>query len=215
MKYTNVIIFDLDGTLLDSLLDLAESANAALKFCNLPEVSYEKIKNSIGDGVELLIRRIVPNDCSEEKIQECISSFKIYYESKSKVHTKPFDGIIPMLENLKRKGFKLGVVSNKPDKFVKNLCREFFEGLIDTAVGESVDIKIKPSPEGIYRVINELQAEPDKTVFAGDSEVDIMAAKNAGIYSIGVLWGYRSEKVLTEAGADSLADSPERLGLIL
>lgn len=215
MKYTNVIIFDLDGTLLDSLLDLAESANAALTFCNLPEVSYEKIKNSIGDGVELLIRRIVPKDCSEEKIQECIASFKIHYDAKSKVHTKPFDGIIPMLENLKRKGFKIGVVSNKPDKFVKNLCIEFFEGLIDKAVGESVGLERKPSPEGIYKIIAELEADLDKTVFAGDSEVDIQAAKNAGVYSIGVLWGYRSEQALTEAGADSLADSPERLELIL
>ena len=119
------------------------------------------------------------------------------------------------LTNLKRKGFKLGVVSNKFDRAVKKLCDEYFYGLIDVATGESETTPKKPDSTGVLKTIEELGAKPEQTVLVGDSDVDIETAKNAGISSIGVLWGYRDEKVLTDAGADELVDSPQRLEFIL
>lgn len=215
MIYADTLIFDLDGTLLDTLCDLCNSANYALKECGLPERNINEIKKFIGNGVENLIRRAVPENTDEEKIQECLSLFKIHYLHNSKNFTKPFDGIVRVLENLKKKGFKIAVLSNKFDKAAKKLCNEYFCGLIDEAVGESADTPQKPSPEGVFKILNLLGSDKSKTVMIGDSEVDIQTAKNAGIYSVGVLWGYRDEKTLLNEGADELIDSPERLEMIL
>lgn len=215
MKYTNTVIFDLDGTLLDTLWDLTDATNYALKECGYPERSYDEIRRFVGNGVEMLIRRAVPQDTSEDRIQEVLAIFKIFYMHNSKNSTKPYDGIIELLESLKKKGFKIGVVSNKFDKAVKKLCNDYFFGLIDIATGESCNVPKKPSPIGVLKTIEELGATPDKSVMIGDSETDIQTAKNAGIVSIGVLWGFRDEKTLVEAGADELVDSPERLEMIL
>lgn len=215
MKYTDTIIFDLDGTLLNTLWDLTEATNYTLKECGYPERSYDEIRHFVGNGVEMLIRRAVPEGTSEDRIQEVLAIFKIYYMHNSRNNTKPYDGIIELLEHLKRKGFKIGVVSNKFDKAVKDLCNNYFFGLIDVVIGESANVPKKPSPIGVLKTIEELGANPDKTVLVGDSEVDIETAKNAGIYSIGVLWGFRDEQTLIDAGADELVDSPERLEMIL
>ena len=215
MKYTNTVIFDLDGTLLDTLWDLTDATNYALKECGYPERSYDEIRRFVGNGVEMLIRRAVPQDTSEDRIQEVLAIFKIFYMHNSKNSTKPYDGIIELLESLKKKGFKIGVVSNKFDKAVKKLCNDYFFGLIDIATGESCNVPKKPSPIGVLKTSEELGATPDKSVMIGDSETDIQTAKNAGIVSIGVLWGFRDEKTLVEAGADELVDSPERLEMIL
>lgn len=215
MKYTNTVIFDLDGTLLDTLWDLTDATNYALKECGYPERSYDEIRRFVGNGVEMLIRRAVPQDTSEDRIQEVLAIFKIFYMHNSKNSTKPYDGIIELLESLKKKGFKIGVVSNKFDKAVKKLCNDYFFGLIDIATGESCDVPKKPSPIGVLKTIEELGGAPDKSVMIGDSETDIQTAKNAGIMSIGVLWGFRDEKTLVDAGADELVDSPERLEMIL
>lgn len=215
MKYTNTVIFDLDGTLVDTLWDLTDATNYALKECGYPERSYDEIRRFVGNGVEMLIRRAVPQDTSEDRIQEVLAIFKIFYMHNSKNSTKPYDGIIELLESLKKKGFKIGVVSNKFDKAVKKLCNDYFFGLIDIATGESCDVPKKPSPIGVLKTIEELGGAPDKSVMIGDSETDIQTAKNAGIMSIGVLWGFRDEKTLVEAGADELVDSPERLEMIL
>lgn len=215
MIYADTLIFDLDGTLLDTLLDLCDSANYALAECNFPERNISEIKSFIGNGVEMLIRRAVPQNTNEEKIQECLSLFKIHYMHNSRNFTKPFKGIVQMLQNLKKKGFKTAVISNKFDRAVKKLCEDYFCGLIDAAIGESPDTPPKPSPDGINKILKLLNSDRDKTVMIGDSEVDIQTAKNAGVYSVGVLWGYRDEKILTDSGADELADSPERLEMIL
>lgn len=215
MIYADTLIFDLDGTLLDTLCDLCESTNYALKECNFPERDLNEIKSFIGNGVEMLIKRAVPENTSEEKIQECLSLFKIHYLHNSRNLTKPFKGIIETLKKLKKKGFKTAVLSNKFDKAAKKLCDDYFCGLIDITVGESYDTPPKPSPEGVFKILEILNSDKNKTIMIGDSEVDIQTAKNAGIYSIGVLWGYRSEKILTASGADELIDSPERLEIIL
>lgn len=215
MIYTTTAIFDLDGTLLNTLSDLADATNYALNECGYPQRTDNEIKQFVGNGVEMLIRRAVPENTPEEKIQECLAIFKIYYLHNSKNKTKPYDGIIEMLTHLKKKGFKIAVLSNKFDNAVKKLCNEYFFGLINIAVGESEKIKKKPAPDGILKIIEELGANPSQTVMIGDSDTDIQTAKNANIHSIGVLWGFRSEQVLIDAGADELVDSPERLELIL
>lgn len=215
MIYTDTIIFDLDGTLLNTLEDLTDATNYALKECGYPERTISEIKNFVGNGIENLIKKAVPENTNEIKIQECLSIFKIYYLHNSLNKTKPYDGILTLLENLKKKGFKIGVVSNKFDKAVKNLCQEFFFGLVDVAKGESINTPKKPSPDGILKTIKELNADINKTVYVGDSEVDVLTAKNAGVYFVGVLWGYRDEKTLVDAGAKELVDSPERLEFIL
>ncbi|MBQ2645618.1 HAD-IA family hydrolase [bacterium] len=215
MIYTDTIIFDLDGTLLNTLDDLQDATNFALRECGYPERTYDEIKSFVGNGVEKLIRRAVPKNTTEDRIQECLAIFKIYYFHNSQNNTKPYDGIITLLKNLKRKGFKIAVLSNKFDKAVKKLCADYFWGLIDIAVGESSETKQKPFPDGVFKVIEYLNSDIKRAVLIGDSEVDIETAKNAGIYSIGVLWGFRSEQVLIDAGADELVDSPERLEYIL
>lgn len=215
MKYTDTVIFDLDGTLLNTLWDLTEATNYALRECGYPERSYDEVRHFVGNGVEMLIRRAVPEGLEEDRIQEVLAIFKIYYMHNSRNNTKPYDGIVELLEHLKKKGFKIGVVSNKFDKAVKKLCNDYFFGLVDVVTGESADVPKKPSPIGVLKTIDELGANPDKTVMIGDSEVDVQTAKNAGIYSIGVLWGFRDEQTLVDAGVDELVDSPERLEMIL
>lgn len=215
MKYTNTIIFDLDGTLLNTLDDLADSTNYVLRENGFPERNDKEIRQFIGDGVELLIRRAVPDNTDEQKIQECISMFKIHYMHNSHNKTKPFNGILELLTNLKRKGFKIGVLSNKYDTATQKLCNDYFYGLIDAVAGESETVKKKPSPDGVFKIIEELGADTSKTVLVGDSDVDILTAKNAGIASVGVLWGFRDEENLIKAGADEIVDSPKRLEMIL
>lgn len=215
MKYTTAVIFDMDGTLLNTLCDLADATNYALAECGYPTRTDKEVRSFIGNGVEMLIRRAVPQNTPEDKIQECLGIFKIYYMHNSHNKTKPYDGIIELLTNLKRKGFKIGVVSNKFDKAVKKLCDEYFCGLIDVATGESETIPKKPNPAGVLKTIQELNANPEQTVLVGDSDVDIQTAKNAKIASIGVIWGYRDEQVLIDAGADELVDSPQRLEFVL
>lgn len=215
MIYTDTVIFDLDGTLLDTLQDLTDAVNYSLNECGLPSRSYFEIREFLGDGVELLIRRAVPQNTSEDKILECIAIFKIYYSHNSQNMTKPYDGIIQLLKHLKEKNFKIGVVSNKFDKAVKKLCSHYFENLIDIAIGEKEDIPKKPDPTGVLTIIELLNADKSKCALIGDSEVDIATAKKAGIYSIGVLWGFRNEKTLMDAGADELVDTPLQLDYIL
>jgi phosphoglycolate phosphatase len=215
MIYSDTVIFDLDGTLLNTLDDLANSTNYALSELNFPQKTREEIRMAIGNGVEQLIRKTVPFNTDEKDIQECLSIFKIHYLHNSRTFTKPYEGIIKLLETLKKKKFKIGVLSNKFDVAVKKLCNEYFYGLIDIATGESIDVPKKPSPIGLLRTINDLQSNKNRTVYIGDSEVDIETAKAAQVYSVGVLWGYRDEKTLLAAGANEIVDLPERLELIL
>ena len=215
MIYTDTIIFDLDGTLLDTLADLSDAANYALRECGYPERTDNEIKYFIGNGVENLIRRAIPKNTPEDKMQECLAIFKIYYMHNSRNNTKPYKGIIPLLETLKKKKFKIAVLSNKFDNAVKKLCNEYFFGLIDIAVGTSSEINLKPSPDGVLKILEEFGSDKNKTVLIGDSEVDAETAINAGVNFLGALWGYRDEKTLIDAGAKEFVDSPERLELIL
>ncbi len=208
MKY-DTVLFDLDGTLLNSLEDLADSVNAALREAGYPSRSMPEIKQFVGNGVRLLISRALPDGMGMYESEHCLKLFYKHYKQKMNNKTKPYYGIIGLLEELQKRNIKMGVVSNKYDPAVKVLCKEFFSPYIQVAIGESEKIRKKPSPDGIFAAMQELNSE--KTIYVGDSDIDIQTAKNAGILSIGVTWGFRSKENLLKENPWKIADTPEEI----
>lgn len=198
------VIFDLDGTLLNTLEDLKDAANFALSEFGYPKRSLEEIRCFVGNGVRKLIERAVPEAC--ENIDECLCVFKKNYSANMCNNTVPYNGILKILKDLQDNGVKIGVVSNKFDSAVKELCKKYFGNLVDIAVGQSDDVPKKPAPEGVFKVMKELGAEKISTVYIGDSEVDVQTAKNSGLPCIGVTWGFRNKNDLQ--GADYIIDNP-------
>lgn len=207
----NVVIFDLDGTLLNTLDDLTEAVNSALLQFSFPTHTKESIRKFIGNGINLLFERALPPQTDTKTKNECMKIFKNFYSENMYKNTKPYDGILDLLKELKLKGFLIAVVSNKFDKAVKELCNIYFSGLIDISVGQSEEIPPKPSPKGTLKVLNILGSK--KAVFVGDSDVDILTAKNSDIISIGVTWGFRDKENLK--GADYIAETPKELMKII
>lgn len=210
MKY-EAVIFDLDGTLTDTLEDLKNSVNFALRHFGFPERSLEEVKSFVGNGVKRLIDLSVPENTSEEVSAECLSVFKAHYKENSLVETKPYDGIIPMLERLKKEGIKTAVVTNKMQEAAVDIVNLFFSGLIDVTVGQVDGVAQKPQPDGVYYTLEKLCVSKENAVYVGDSEVDCLTAKNAGIPCIGVSWGFRDRSVLEANGAAAVIDRPEDL----
>lgn len=198
------VIFDLDGTLLNTLLDLKESTNYALCQFGYPERTLEEIRYFVGNGVRKLIERAVPENC--ENVEECLDVFKKHYEKNMYNNTVSYNYIETMLKTLKSEGIKLGVVSNKFDLAVKELCKKYYDGLVDIAIGQGGDVLPKPSPFGVYKAMKELGADKASTIYVGDSEVDVQTAQNANIPCIGVTWGFRGRAYLD--GADYIIDDP-------
>ena len=208
MKY-DAVIFDLDGTLTDTIVDLANSVNYALRESGLPERTLDEVRSFVGNGVRRLVYSSVPENTDEETAERCLSVFKGYYKNHSLVETKPYDGIISVLETLKSNGIKTAVVTNKTHETAENIVNIFFGDMIDITIGQTERTARKPEPDGIYRVLEKLGVSKEKSVYVGDSEVDCITAKNAGIPCIGVAWGFRDKSVLLENGADFLAETPE------
>ena len=199
------VIFDLDGTLLNTLEDLKESTNFALCKFGYPERTLNEVRCFVGNGVKKLIERAVPENCTN--IDECLEIFKKNYSENMCNHTKPYDGILKILEELHKDGVKIGVVSNKFDSAVKDLCKKYFGNLIDCAIGQNDDVPKKPAPNGVLKAMNELGADKNSTIYAGDSDVDVETAKNTQLPCIGVTWGFRTIEYLK--GADFIANQPE------
>ncbi len=210
MKY-EAIVFDLDGTLTDTLVDLKNAVNHAMRAFGFPERSVDEVRSFVGNGVRRLIYLSVPEGTSDDVSEECLNSFKEYYREHSCVETKPYDGIIDMLSALKRKGIKIAVVTNKMQEAAADITKFFFDGLVDATVGQVDGVAQKPQPDGVVFALKKLGVSKEKAVYAGDSEVDCQTAKNAGIPCIGVTWGFRSREVLEENGADVVIDSPEEI----
>lgn len=208
MKY-KTLIFDLDGTLLNTLLDLASSVNYAMRECRFCERTTDEVRRFIGNGVEVLIRRAVPEGTSEEEYKKALDVFKTHYKQNSRNKTAPYDGICDILKRLKADGYKLAIVSNKVDFAVKDLRDEFFNGLIDVAIGDSDATRTKPEPDMVYKAIEELGADIESCIYIGDTDVDIETAKNSGMDCISVSWGFRTRKELEEYGATMIADCAE------
>ncbi len=205
------VIFDLDGTLLNTLEDLKEATNFALSKYNYPTRTLEEVRCFVGNGVRKLIERAVPENC--QNVEECLSVFKKNYSEIMYNHTAPYDGILKILSNLKSDGIKIGVVSNKFDSAVKELCKKYFADLIDIAIGQADDVPKKPAPDGVFKAMRELGADKSSTVYVGDSDVDVATAKNANLPCIGVTWGFRDREYLK--GANFIIDNPNDINVII
>lgn len=210
-KNIDTIIFDLDGTLLDTLTDLTNSVNYALGRFHFPAHSREAVCSMVGNGVTVLMERAIPGGRDFPQFESCLKEFQEHYALHKKDYTKPFPGIMGFLKSAVEKGYKLAVVSNKFDLAVKGLCEDFFSPYITTAIGESPQVARKPAPDTVFEAMKELQSPPESCVYVGDSDVDISTAKNAGIPCISVSWGFRSREFLLEHGANRIADTVEGL----
>lgn len=207
------VIFDLDGTLLNTLDDLADSTNYALSRFGYPTRTIEEVRQFVGNGVAKLIERAIPEGKNNPNFEKCLAIFKENYAQNMYNKTAPYNGIIEMLSNLKSKGIKIAVVSNKFDLAVKELCKKYFEGFIDFAAGENEaqGIKKKPAPDTVISVLNKFNFAPEDAVYVGDSDVDIMTAKNSKMPCLSVTWGFRDEKFLLENGATILINAPSEI----
>ncbi len=210
MKY-DTIIFDLDGTLLNTLDDLRDSLNYALEHHNYEPKTLEEVRSFVGNGVKKLVQRSLPLHSTEEDIEQCLATFTKHYGNNMQNKTRPYDGIMELLLDLDRYNYKIAIVSNKFDSAVKKLSKEYFGDFINVAIGESDTVKRKPAPDSVYAALKELGSDINKSLFVGDSDTDVQTAKNAGITCIGVTWGFRTREVLRKEGADYLIDTPKEL----
>ena len=207
MKY-KAVIFDLDGTILDTLDDLTNALNYCLEKHALQIRSKKEVQGFVGNGIHLLIERAVPKNTKEAMIEAVYQDFLIFYQEHCHELTKPYDGIVELLQLLRKDGYKTAVVSNKADSAVKALCDEYFDGLFDLAVGEKKDVRKKPAPDSVNAVLKQLGVEKEDAAYIGDSEVDIQTAENAGMDCISVTWGFRDALTLKQNGAVKLVTSP-------
>ncbi len=204
-----LVIFDLDGTLLNTLADLADGANFAMKHYNFPTHPLDSFRYMVGNGVPKLIERCLPeSERSPEMIKEATEIFNGYYNVHYADKTRPYEGIPELLDALKGAGIKTAVASNKPDGFTRSLVKSFFGDSFSIVQGSLPDVPKKPAPDIALRIMKSLGGLAEDTYFAGDSNVDIFTAHNAGVKSIGCLWGFRTREELTEAGAEHLAQKP-------
>ena len=210
MKYT-IAIFDLDGTILNTLEDLADSTNYALKTCGYPERAMDEVRQFVGNGIRKLMERAVPEGTPVEEIDRVHETFTAHYKVHCADKTRPYDGIMELLQNLKKDGCKLAVVSNKADYGVQELCKQYFDGVFDFAVGEREGIRKKPAPDSVNEVLKTLECSRDRAVYIGDSDVDIQTAANAQMDHIIVEWGFRDVQFLISQGAKVLVEKPEEI----
>lgn len=204
----DTVIFDLDGTLLYTLEDLTESTNRALEHFGSEKRSLKEVRSFVGNGVKKLIERSLKDGQKNPRFQECLAYFKEDYAKNMYNKTKPYEGIPELLNTLEASGIKTAVVSNKFDLAVKELCKKYFPNNFQCVIGESEKVKKKPAPDSVLSVMKQLNAAPERTVYVGDSEVDIQTAQNAGIPCISVSWGYKDTEFLKENGAQVIVSTP-------
>lgn len=205
------VIFDLDGTLLDTLEDLKDSVNAALFAYGCKERSLEEVRNFVGNGIRKLIERALPQGGDDKTVEEMLVLHRDYYQVHCADKTRPYDGISEMLAKLKQRGIQLAVLSNKPDYAVKILCDKYFPGIFDKAYGFREGIERKPAPDAVFALLEELGVQRANAVYVGDSEVDVQTAKNAGLDMMIVEWGFRDREFLIESGAVNLVSVPSEI----
>ena len=211
----NTVIFDLDGTLLDTLQDLCDSVNYIMTNIGHRNREVKEVRSFLGNGASTLLKKCLSSDLQEEEFVKVLDEYKVYYQINMHNKTVPYPGILELLQELKDRGYKLAIVSNKQDEAVKVLTEKYFKGLIHTAAGESVAIKRKPAPDTIYKAIEELGSKKEDAIYVGDSEVDSEAARNAGIPCVLVTWGFRDREDLEKEKPDYIIDSASELLNIL
>jgi phosphoglycolate phosphatase len=210
-KKIEAVIFDLDGTLLDTLVDLKNAVNAALAQFHMPERTLEEIRTFVGNGVRNLMIQSVPEGKNNPDFEEALSFFTQYYKAHCKENTGPYPGVLQMMKALSDKGIPMGVVSNKLDPAVKELCQEYFGSYIQVAIGELPGMERKPAPGMVNMALDMLGAKKEQAIYVGDSEVDIQTAGNAGLDCVCVTWGFRDEEFLRECGGAVFIHKPEEL----
>lgn len=210
MKY-KAAIFDMDGTILDTLEDLRDSVNAALAWAGFPARTTEEIRAFVGNGAKKLIERAVPDGAGADTANQVLAWYRAYYEAHAQEKTAPYPGVCGMLEALHAAGVRLAVVSNKPDGAVKKLAEHYFPGVFDAAIGAMDGTAVKPAPDALWAAMRLLGVAAGETVYIGDSDVDVMTAKNAGTAGVAVAWGFRSEAFLRGCGAQVIVHSAAEL----
>ena len=210
MKY-KLVIFDMDGTILDTLEDLANSLNYALDLFGFPRRTLQEVRRFVGNGIRRLIECGVPAGTAEEKIEEVCKIFSAHYKSHCFERTSPYVGVPEVLQALRDRGVPIAVVSNKADFAVQELCERYFPGVFDVVVGERAAVRKKPAPDSVNAVLEMLQIDRRDAVYVGDSEVDIATAENAAMDCIAVSWGFRDEAVLKAHNAKVIVDEPAKL----
>lgn len=205
-----LILFDLDGTLLDSLGDLTDSTNHVLAQYGCPLRTPDEIRSFVGNGAEVLIRMALPGKESDPPVAEALAAYKAHYATHSRIKTKPYDGILEAIAEIAKK-HPVAIVSNKPDEATKALAKDLFGGM--SAWGESANCKRKPAPDMLYKAMQELGA--DTCIYVGDSEVDVETARNAGVKCLSVLWGFRDKQVLIDAGAEYFCEDPKDMAAMI
>lgn len=206
-KY-DFIIWDLDGTLLDTLNDLANSVNAALEAYGCPGRTIDEVRSFVGNGIRRLMELAVPHGLSSPDFDGIFAFFRQHYKKTCLDTTKPYSGIDEVLHKLQMQGVRMAIVSNKADYAVAELAEMFFAGTVPVAIGEREGTPRKPAPDMVFNAMKLLGADATRTVYIGDSEVDLMTARNAGLECISAAWGFRSRAELLRAGAGTIADAP-------
>ena len=203
----------MDGTLLNTLEDLMYSTNYALLQFNYPIHTIEEIRFFVGNGVQKLIERAIPDGLNNPNYKKCLEIFKKHYKENMYNHTFVYDGILELLKKLKEQNIKTAVVSNKFDLAVKELSNKYFGNLIDIAIGENeqMGIKKKPAPDTVFQVLNLMNLKPEDAFYVGDSDVDILTAKNSNMPCISVTWGFRDREFLIKNNATIIVDKPSEI----
>lgn len=210
MRY-KYVLFDMDGTVLDTLTDLTNAVNYSLEQFELPKRTMKEIRSFLGDGARQLIERSVPTDCDKELTELVLAFYNDWYGSHCLIETAPYPGTVELMEKLRREGCKLAIVSNKPHGAVVELADSFFPGLLETAVGESETVRRKPCPDAVLAAMELMGADKEHSLYVGDSEPDILTGRNAGIACASVTWGFRDREQLAAFGAEILVDSMDEL----
>ena len=210
MKY-ELVIFDLDGTLLDTLDDLTQAVNHALSLQGFPLRDREEVRRLIGNGIASTMRRAIPEGSGEEAFRQALEDFRDYYLNHVNVHTRPFEGIIELLDALGEAGIRAAVNSNKVNSATQALCQAHLAGKLACVLGERADIPKKPAPDGALRIMRHLGASPERTLYVGDGETDLQTAANAGIDCAWVAWGYRTPTELGGLAVPHAFDTAQAL----
>lgn len=214
MKYTT-IIFDCDGTLLNTLTDLGNAVNYVLKSNNLPTRSESEIKTALGNGVAHLMRESLPPNTSDTDFETYLGEFKEYYGKHLQDYTAPYEGILEVLDTLGAKGYKLAIVSNKIQEGITPLNKEYFGNRLPVAIGERPNLQRKPAPDMVLQALKELESTQEESIYIGDSEVDVATAHNSGLLCIGVTWGFRDESLHEKLGVTHIAREPQDIITII
>lgn len=214
MKY-ELAVFDLDGTILNTLDDLSASLNFALKKSGYPVRTTEEVRCFVGNGIRKLIERGVPTGTDKASADKVYRDFSEHYKVHCADMTRPYDGIPELLQKLKKNGIKTAVVSNKADYAVQDLCAQYFDGLFDAAAGERDGVRRKPAPDLVFMILEKLGVKCENAVYIGDSDVDIETAKNSGMDCIAVEWGFRDRSLLMKCGAENIVSNPMEIAEIV